>query len=179
MAALARVGDTILREVNPTDTQPDTSRKPSKMPKQLAALVALRAQGFDNEEIAARLQCSSSQLKGLIRRAREKYGWSDIGATIAHVAVPQAVSNIVKHLDYEGTKAAIEAGRSTVTLKTMAGTGLYRQHTAIKQDKTTETRILRVEITIPAAPPTDPASPVGSVFATPRTLVPPPVRNPT
>lgn len=167
--ALTRVGEEIVREVGGGSDSRDPSRKDKKLPKQLAALVALRAQGFDNHEIAERLGVTVQKLRILIAKARKVYGWSDLGDQIAHVAVPQAISNVIKHLDYEGTPDAIKKGQSTMTQKTVAGVGIFRSHSAVKQESKNETtNVLRVEISLPQLPQGATAPQIDGVLATPR-----------
>lgn len=168
--ALARVGDSLVGAVAPADQAPDTSRKPTKLPRQIACLVALRAQGYDNHEIAEKLKVSPRKLKALIAKARRVYGWSDLGQQIADYAAVKAVSNLGVHLDYEGTKTAVKKGHHAMTRRTLDGTGLFRSHSAVKHEsKHEETNILRVEIVLPAALP---AVADGSVLATPRRALP-------
>lgn len=165
--ALARVGDGIVTDAGGSDTR-DT-RKNKKLPRQLAALVALRAQGFDNVEIAERLRVSPQKLRALVAKARKEYGWSDLGDQIAHVAVPQAVANVIKHLEYEGSAAGVLRNESTMTRATLAGTGMFKTHSAVKQEsESRQTNILRVEIALPELPPGQALAAIDGVLATPR-----------
>lgn len=175
MDALARVGDGIVSEFGGDDKK-DPSRKNKKLPRQLAALVALRAQGFDNAEIADKLGVTRQKLTALITKARKEYGWSDLADQIAHRAVPQAVENVVKHLDYEGTAAAQKLGQHQMTREVLKGVGVFKTHSAVKQESKNETtNTLRVEIVMPELPPGVQALSLteGSVFATPRRALPP------
>jgi hypothetical protein len=131
----------------------------------------LRAQGFDNKEIADRMGVSQQKVRALIAKARKEYGWSDLADKLAHHAVPLAVEATIKHLEFEASKAGVIEGRSTMTRATLGGVGIFKGHTAAKQEsKTTEERVLRVEISLPQMPPgaqgAEPA--IGSVLATPR-----------
>lgn len=168
--ALARVGEEIAQEFRGDDQR--DSRKNKKMPRMLAALVLLRAQGFDNREIADRLQVSTSTLKKLITKARREYGWNDLGERLVNVALPQAVENVEKHLEYEGTEAAIRADQSTMTREITKGLGIFKTHAAVKSEtKQTKIQVLKVEVTLPQLPPGDPgmaAISAGSVLAAPR-----------
>lgn len=147
MDALARVGDDILKEFGGGDESKDASRKNKKMPKQLAALVGLRAQGFDNAEIAQRLGVTPRKLTALITKARKEYGWSDLAEKIAHVAVPRAVDNVIRHLEHEGSDVAARNGQNLITRTVLAGTGVFKTHSAVKQTSKTESlNILRIEI---------------------------------
>lgn len=173
MDALARVGDGIVTEFGGSDTR--DSRKNKKLPKQLAALVALRAQGFDNKEIADRLRVSPVKLRTLIKKARQEYGWSDLAEQLAHVAVPQAMSNVIRHLEHEGSDPAVKLGMSTMTREIARGVGILKNHTAVKQETRSEsTNVLRVEIVMPEMPPgvQGPLIAEGSVTATPRRALP-------
>lgn len=174
MDALARVGEDIVQELGGSDTR-DPSRKNKKLPKQLAGLVALRAQGFDNVEIAEKLGVSRQKLVALIEKARKEYGWSDLSDRIAHRAVPQAIENILKHLDHEGTEEALKKGMHTITRETVRGVGIFKNHTAVKQESKSEnTNVLRVEIVLPNLPSGDSGAQLteGSVLATPRRALP-------
>ena len=147
MDALARVGDDILKEFGGGDERKDASRKNKKMPKQLAALVGLRAQGFDNAEIAQRLGVTPRKLTALIAKARKEYGWSDLAEKIAHVAVPRAVDNVIRHLEHEGSDIAALNGQNLMTRTVLAGTGVFKTHSAVKQTSKTESlNVLRIEI---------------------------------
>lgn len=169
MDALARVGDGILAEVGGSDTK--DSRKDKKLPRQLAGLVGLRAQGFDNVEIAERLRVSPQKLRALIAKARRDYGWSDLESQVNDIAVPLAVASTIKHLEFEGSAIGVAGGMSTVTRATMGGVGIFKSHSAAKvESKSENTNILRVEIAIPQLPPGVQGLELaeGSVLATPR-----------
>lgn len=167
---LTRIGDEIAREFG-GDEKKDPSRKDKKLPKQLAALVALRAQGFDNKEIADKLGVSQQKLRALVAKARRDYGWSDLGDKIAHHAVPLAVDNVIKHLDHEGSAAGVIKGDSIMTREVLKGVGVFKSHSAVKQEsKSEQTNILRVEIALPELPPgvQGLALTEGSILSTPR-----------
>ncbi len=169
--ALARVGDGLI----PGGDDTKDARKDKKLPRQLAALIALRAQGFDNHEIAERLGVNARKLKGLIAKARHDYGWSDLESKLSDVAVPLAIESVIKHLEHEGSALGVLQGTSTVTRATLAGTGVFKAHSAVKQESKNETtNILRVEIALPTLPPGFQASALadGSVLATPRHALP-------
>lgn len=169
MDALARVGDGIVQEFGGGDDK--DARKNKKLPRQLAALVALRAQGYDNHEIADKLRVTPRKLKALIAKARKEYGWSDLADQLAHVAIPLAMESTIKHLEHEASAAGVAEGRSTVTRATLAGVGVFKSHSAAKvESKSEETKILRVEIALPELPPGDQGlcAAGGNVLATPR-----------
>jgi hypothetical protein len=169
MDALARVGDGIVQEFGGSDDKDD--RKNKKLPRQLAALVALRAQGFDNYEIAEKLRVTPRKLKALIAKARKEYGWSDLAAKLADVAIPLAVDSMIAHIEHEGSKAGVLSGSSTMTRAALAGVGVFKSHSAAKvETKSEQTKILRVEIALPELPPGDQGlyAVGGSVLATPR-----------
>lgn len=168
MDALARVGENILNEFGGGDDAKD-SRKNKKMPKQLAALVGLRAQGFDNKEIADRLGVTPRKLTSLIAKARKEYGWSDLGHKLANVALPKAVDNIVAHLDREGEADAIKDGQSLMTRTFAAGMGVFKTHSAVKQTTRNENlNLMRIEISMPQLPEGSATGPVQGVLAAPR-----------
>jgi hypothetical protein len=167
--ALVRVGGGIVAEVGGSDAR--DKRKDKKLPRQLAALVALRAQGFDNKEIADKLQVSQRRLKSLIATARTEYGWSDLESKLIDVAVPLAMESFISHIEYEGSKAGVALGRNAMTKAALGGVGMLKSHTAAKQEIKSETlNVLRVEITLPQMPPgsQSPLLADGSVLATPR-----------
>lgn len=180
MEALARVGESIVQDAKGSDTK--DARPNKKMPRQLAALVALRAQGFDNYEIAERLGLTRlatdgravpdyRKLNALVARARREYGWSDLDQKLADVAVPLAVESAIRHLEHEGSALGIMEGMSTMTRATLTGVGLFKNHSAVKQEtENRNTNVLRVEIVLPQLPPGDSRLGIsdGSVLATPR-----------
>lgn len=165
--ALARVGDGIVQEVGGSDSR-DT-RKNKKLPRQLAALVALRAQGFDNVEIAEKLGIDQRKLKALVAKARREYGWSDLAHKLADVAVPLAVDGMIKHIEHEGSAAGVALGRSTMIRAALSGVGVLKTHSAVKQEsKSEQTNVLRVEIVLPQMPPGQDTGQIEGVLAAPR-----------
>lgn len=164
--ALARVGDDILTDVGGSELR---DRRPNKkLPKQLAALVGLRAQGYDNKEIADKLRIKAWRLRTLIATARREYGWSDLGSQLQDQAVPLAIASTLQHLEYEGSAEGVKEGRFQATPATLRGLGVFKSHTAAKVEKTEQTtHVLRVEIALPEAPPGSVVA-VGRVLATPR-----------
>lgn len=178
MDALSRVGDSIVPTV--AGDEDKDSRKDKKLPKQLAALVALRAQGFDNAEIAQRLGVSRQKVYSLIAKARKTYGWDDLADKLANVAVPIAVDNVIRHLEHEQTEGALKMGMSTMTRSTLSGVGMFKSHAAAKVETKSEHRhVLRVEIMLPTLPPGDQGTgQVPGVLATPRRAQLPPHPTP-
>ncbi len=166
------MGEGIAAEVGGDETK--DSRKNKKLPKKLAALVLLRTQGFDNKEIADKLKVTPRTVKALIAKAMREYGWSDMNDTLMNVAVPMAMESVLKHLEHEATPMAVVNGQSVMTRATMAGTGQFKSHSAIKQESKSEnTNVLRVEVVLPTLPPgTALALADGSVLATPRRALP-------
>jgi hypothetical protein len=167
--ALTRIGDEIVQEVGGSDTK--DSRKDKKLPRQLAALVALRAQGFDNREIAEKMNVSPQKLRALIQKARRDFGWDDLADRLANVAIPLAMESTIKHIEFEGSPLGVIKGQSTMTRAALAGVGIFKSHSAAKQEvKKESTTTLRVEIALPELPPGVQGAEVaaGSVLATPR-----------
>lgn len=151
------------------------------MPREIAGLVLLRAQGFDNHEIAEKLRISKSKLTRLIAKARKEYGWDDLGHKLADVALPQAVENVIRHLEYEGTPEGVAEGRTEMTRAVTQGLGALKHHAAVKTEvKKTKIQVLRVEIVAPQLPPGDQGavSVDGAVLATPRRALPAPHPTP-
>lgn len=162
--ALARVGDGVVTALGVT---PD-----KKLPRQLAGLIVLRTQGFDNREIADRLGVSVPTIKRWIAKARREYGWSDLSDKLMHTALPQAVDNIVRHLEYEGTDAAIANDQSTMTRELAKGLGTFKSHQAVKSEKVkTSIQVLKVQIELPPGVQGTNAL-VEGVLATPRRALP-------
>jgi len=172
MDALTRVGDGIVTEAGGSDLR--DSRPNKRLPRQLAALVALRAQGFDNHEIAQKLKIKSWTLRMLIAKARREYGWSDLGSKLADEAIPLAIESTIKHLEYEGSAKGVEEGRYQATPAVLRGRGVFQSHSAAKVESTERSlHVLRVEIAIPEGPPGSGVV-TGSVLATPRRALPSP-----
>lgn len=166
---LARIGQDITADLGGDESR--DARKNKKLPRQLAGLVFLRAQGFDNREIADRLGVGQQTLRKLIAKARREYGWDDLGSKLADVALPIAVDNVIKHLDQEGTPEAVASGQHTMTRTVAAGLGALKTHAAVKSEiKKTEIQVLRVEFAgVPQLPPGGGSRLVeGSVMAAPR-----------
>ena len=171
--SLTQVGEALSAEVGGDEGK--DSRKNKKLPKKLAALVLLRTQGFDNREIADKLGVTPRTVKALIAKAMREYGWSDLADTLTNVAVPLAMESVLKHLEHEGSALGVLNGQSTMTRATLAGTGVFKSHSAVKQESKSEnTNILRVEIALPQMPPGVQALALadGSVLATPRRALP-------
>jgi hypothetical protein len=167
--ALARVGDGIVVDAGGSDAK--DKRKNKSLPRQLAALVALRAQGFDNHEICQQLDIKPRRLKALISQAMKDYGWSDMESKLVNVAVPLAMESFIAHIEHEGSAAGVALGRNAMTKAALSGVGMLKSHTAAKQEIKSETlNVLRVEITLPQMPPGSQAPLLtdGSVLATPR-----------
>lgn len=147
------------------------------LPRELAGLVLLRAQGFDNHEIAEKLRISKAKLRRLIAQARREYAWDDLGHKLADVALPQAIDNVIKHLDHEGTPEAVATGSNLMTRTVAQGLGALKHHAAVKAEvRKTSIQVLRVEIAMPQLPPGDQGASLGdgAVLATPRRALPPP-----
>lgn len=166
---LRRLGEDLHSAVG-GDDQKD-ARRNKDLPRELAGLVLLRAQGFDNHEIAEKLRISPAKLRRLIAKARKEYGWDDLGHKLADVALPIAVDNVIKHLDYEGTDAGVAEGRDSMTRAVTQGLGALKHHAAVKTEtKKTDIRVLRIEIAMPELPAGDQGMALadGAVLATPR-----------
>ena len=170
LAALDTLGDQLLAEVQASTNAPiPISRK--KPNKRALAVMAYRMEGLDNREIAEKLGITTQTVRDILKKLAVRFGWNHLTETITDVAVPKAVSNVIKHLEHEGSPAGVFRGDNTMTLATMRGTGLYRSHSAVKQEsKSEKTNVMRVEIVLPTLPPgsTPPALAEGSVLASPR-----------
>lgn len=164
---LTRIGTGLATEAGGSDDK-DPTRDNKNLPKQLGALMTLRAQGFDNTEIAKQLGVKPGALKKLLKQAQKDYGWSNLSQKIAAAAIPRAVDNVIRHLDHEGKPGAVAKGRNRMTREVLKGLGVFKTHAAIKQESKSESiNVLRVEIALPEIPNgvsiTD-----GSVIAAPR-----------
>jgi hypothetical protein len=134
--------------------------------------VALRAQGYDNKEIADKLQVGAWRVRTLIALARKEYGWSDLEHQLEDVAVPLAIAATIQHLEYEGSPEGVKEGRFQATPSTLRGRGVFKSHSAAKVEKTEETtHVLRVEIALPSLPAGSVVA-EGRVLATPRRSAP-------
>lgn len=117
-------------------------------------------------------------IKRWLAKVRREYGWSDLNDKLTNVALPQAVDNIVKHLEHEATDAAVASGMSTMTRELARGLGVLKNHQAVKTEKTkTSIQVLTVKIEMP--PGVQGANGlVEGVLATPRRALPAAVSNP-
>ncbi len=155
-----------------TVEETDHAVTPTKrLTRPMIAVIALRAKGFTKDEIAKKLGYSPWRLKRLIHQMRDEQGWSYVDRQLQDDAVPLAMENMLKHLAHEGTPLGVVGGHHVVTLATLKGTGLLKQHTAVKQEsESVSTHILRVEIALPHG---ETGTRVDGVLATPRRALPP------
>ena len=142
---------------------------PLQLPRHLARLVEARERdGLSMNEIAAKMGISRQKVVGLFMKAR-KLGWVAEDDQIVAVMQSAALDAANKHLMFEGTPMGVMQGRSVMTRATLAGTGIFKTHSAIKQESKNETtNILRVEISLPALPEGAQAAVIEGVLASPR-----------
>jgi transposase len=161
---LERVGAAVLPPAPPT-TKKNKGGRPSKLPRQLAAIIALRTEGQSDTQIAERLNLSVSTVRGILAKARKQLGFSDLIDRVEHRAVPTAVDNLIEGLD---------RGDKDYTLATLKGVGVFRNHSAVKNEgaPTENKNVLVVKIEMPAGvqPGELPTVAVGNIVGTPRAL---------
>ncbi len=157
--ALARVGTAVMPAKN------HKGGRPSKIARQLAAIVACRTEGMSDKQIAAALNIAVSTVRAILQKARRQGQFSDIIDRVENRAVPQAVDTLIEFLD---------EGDREFTALTLKGVGIFRQHTAQKTEtKTENANTLRVEIVMPDFNTTAmPQTAVGSIVANPRRALP-------
>ena len=92
---------------------------------------ALRIVGYTQREIAVALCVTESKVTQWLREARERAELLDVGPLMDHIAVPQAVDNLIDGL---------RAGNEKFTLATLGGRGVFSQHSK-NQTTVQETRL--------------------------------------
>lgn len=154
--ALERIGTAV---VGP----PKKKGKHTKIPRQLAAIVACRTEGMTDPEIAEKLGIAIGTVRQILQKARKQNFLSDIVDRLEDRAVPTAVDNLIRGLDRED---------KDYTLATLKGLGVFRTHTVGKQENVgAVSNELRVVIEMPTLPAGDgngmPRVAVGAISGAP------------
>lgn len=115
---------------------PGKPGRPALIEKRLPTIVALAGQyGWSYRQIAEYLsaqegqEVSSQAVRSALYRLRKNGQLVDTEHKLAHLAVPLAIDTLIKSLEEDDTKAALE---------TLKGMGLFRQHSAVKQEGPTK-----------------------------------------
>jgi transposase len=150
-----------VRRLRPTKIKPP---KDSSVYKIAMGAIALRAQGIHGQEIAEKLGVSYLTMKTYIHRATKR-GWltfnsfDDHEDKVEYVLADKAIRNANEMLDSEDTNI-----RKEMTIETLKGTGVFKQHQAVKVDNTTNVGLaLKVQVEMPTFVGTLPTVRAGSV----------------
>jgi predicted transcriptional regulator len=164
-AVLEHIGAAVMP---PVSTLPERKRTSSrKWPRQLAAIIACRTEGLSDKEIAQALGVSLPRVRQILAHARKHAQMSDIIDRMEHRAVPTAVDNLIEGLDEKD---------KDYTLATLKGYGIFRAHSAVKQETSAQvSNELRVVFEMPELPAgaTLPQVAIGAIMATPRRIIAP------
>lgn len=165
--ALERIGAAVLP---PAERAKGNAKKiHRKLPRQLAAIVACRTEGMSDKEIAEALSMTTGTVRKILYRARKELHMSDLVDRVEHRAVHSAVDNLIDGLD--GKKGP--QTEEVYTLATLKGTGVFRTHSAVKQETTNQNEnVLRVVIEMPEIPAghTPPQIAIGNIIGAPISL---------
>lgn len=167
--ALARIGAAVLPAAG-TDLDRNKAKgrrrrsSQRKLPRQLAAIIAMRTEGLTNKQIAEKLGLAVPTIGVILQKARKELHLSDLVDRVEHRAVPTAVDNLIEGLD---------KGDKDYTLATLKGVGVFRSHSVGKSDQPAQDNrnVLIVKIEMPAGlvPGQLPAVAVGNIVGVPRT----------
>lgn len=123
--------------------------KDSKIYKVAMAVVALRAQGLQGQDVADQLGIPYNTMKTYLRRAVDR-GWLTMGNfssaedKVELVLVDKAIRNASEMLDNRD---------KDMTIETLKGTGVFKQHQAVKVDNSTNIGLaLKVQVEFPPLP---------------------------
>ncbi len=138
--------------------------KDSTVYKIAMGAIALRAQGIHGQDIAERLGVSYLTMKTYIYRATKR-GWltfnsfDDHEDKVEYVLADKAIRNMNDLLDDADVNV-----RKEMTLETLKGTGVFKQHQAVKVDNTTNVGLaLKVMVEMPTFSGPVPAVRAGTV----------------
>jgi transposase len=162
--ALERIGAAVLPAEDPNKKKGRRARsKQRKLPRQLAAIIAMRTEGMSNRDIAEKMNLSVATIGAYLQKARKELHLSDIVDRVEHRAVPTAVDNLIEGLD---------RGDKDYTLATLKGVGVFRNHSAVKQETSTENRnLMVVRIEMPELTNGQlPTVAVGNIVGVPRAV---------
>lgn len=135
--------------------------KDSKVYKIAMATIALRAQGVRGHEAAEQLGIPYETMRTYVKRAVQK-GWltfNSFGAEdkVEYVLTDAAISNANELLherftDDDGNQR-LSNRAAEITVETLKGTGVFKQHQAVKVDNTTQVGVaLKVQVEMPPLP---------------------------
>jgi biotin operon repressor len=153
--ALTRIGAAVL----PLPGKGAGGGRPKKLPRQLAAVLALNTEGMGVAEIAERLNMSAGTVRKVMQKARRDHGLDDVVDRVKNRAIPQAVDNLIEGLDKQDREY------TTLVLKNT----LFRQDKTDSGDKGGN-NVLVVRIEMPVIPAGAPTVALGSIQGTPRSM---------
>lgn len=148
--ALDRIGNAVL---------PPAVRsmgKGKQLPRNIAAIMAMRTEGMKDKEIAERLGVSVTTIRNAMGRARRDYGLDDVGDRIKNRGIPTAIDNVIDRMDdgdYAASKWLLE---KTIFKKEQKG------------DKGSGGNTLTVKIELPEIPEGAPTVAVGAIVGRPQ-----------
>lgn len=146
--ALARIGDTVL---------PPELKTKRKISRQLAAVLACRAEGMRDKEIAAALGISVPAVRKVLYKARRDNGLDDLASQVKDRAIPSAMENVID---------AIEEGDLKQS-KYLLDRTIFKKQTADKDGGASNQ--LRVVIEMPTLPDGSvPQVAVGAIVGKPQ-----------
>lgn len=135
--------------------RPRKAFKDTRVYKVAMAVVALRAQGLKGEAIAEQLGIPANTVSTYLKRAVAR-GWLNLHSfdqsedKVEYVLVDQAIKN---------AQSLLSEGDKEMTIETLKGTGVFKQHQAVKVDQRSEIGMaLRVQFELPPAAAAIPSS---------------------
>lgn len=160
--ALARAGTTLSPEANDL---PKKRGAPKKLPRQIAAIVALKAEdpSLTTIDIAHKLGMTPAAIRKMLYRARKEFKFNDVADSLNYMAIPQALENL---------NTGLKGGDKDYTLATLKGVGIFRNHSAVKQEGGGTAAVLTINIQMPDMAPGQvaPVVAIGSVIGSPRRI---------
>lgn len=131
----------MLEKIQRTQAQTRTKDGKLRRGKFIAAVLALRYEGFTPKQTAELLGASPHQVTYALKQVRKDATIDEQIRRLDQVVVPLAVDNVAR---------GVMEGDKEYTLRIMDGRGLFRNHASIKQDIKAEIVQLSVSLSMPA-----------------------------
>lgn len=139
---------------------PDSPRKQkwtdlpedSRIREKAAAIVAMKIQGFDNEEIATKLNLSVRSLRQYLWIAG-KNGWlktSDPHDVAEYEITHDVVKGLKELVAYRDKETGLP--RQEVILRSAEGLGIFKDHSKPQQEQVNHGNVLTVNVVFPEGP---------------------------